>query len=57
MSESMSTNEVSRLWGYKQATISNWCENELIPSGNHGKKGSPWRLPKGARRSKLIRKQ
>ena len=57
MSESMGTNEASRIWGYAQSTISDWCRKGLIPGADQDREGCPWHIPKDARCPKPIKKQ
>lgn len=57
MSDSMGTNEASRLWGYSQDTIRKWCRLGLIPDVNQDKKGSSWHIPKNAKCPKPIKKK
>ncbi len=57
MSESMGTNEASRIWGYAQSTISDWCRKGLIPGADQDREGCPWHIPKDAQCPKPIKKQ
>ena len=51
----MGTREASELWGYSQATISEWCRKGMIEGVNQDKKGSPWHIPKNAQCPKPIK--
>lgn len=57
MADSMGTSEAANLWGYKQATISEWCRNGLIPGASQDKVGSPWHIPKDAKCPRPIKKK
>lgn len=48
MSDSMGTKEAAEKWGYKPATITQWCREGLIPSANQDAPRSPWHIPKDA---------
>lgn len=49
MAETMGTAEASKLWGYPQNTISEWCRKGKIEGASQDKKGSPWHIPKNAK--------
>ena len=51
----MGTKEASEKWGYKQATISKWCRDGLIPNATQDKPNSPWHIPKDAQCPKRIK--
>ena len=55
MSEAMGTKEASELWGYSQATISEWCRNGMIEGADQDRKGSPWHIPKNAQCPRPIK--
>lgn len=55
--EFMGTKQASEKWGYKQATIRQWCFDGLIPNAEQDKKGSPWRIPINAQCPRPIKKQ
>lgn len=50
MADSIGTKEASKKWGVTQATISKWCREGKIPGAEHDAKGSPWRIPKDAKK-------
>lgn len=55
--EFMGTKQAEEKWGYKQATIRQWCFDGLIPNAEQDKKGSPWRIPINAQCPRPIKKQ
>lgn len=52
----MGTKEASKLWGYKQATISKWCRDGLILEATQDKPNSPWHIPKNAKCPRKIKR-
>ena len=56
MADTMCTSEAAEKWGYKPATISEWCRKGLIPGVTQFKKGSPWQIPKDAKCPRTIKK-
>ena len=46
----MGTKEASKLWGVSTATISRWCREGKIEGAEQDASGSPWRIPKDAKR-------
>ena len=57
MSDSMGTREAKELWGYSQATISEWCRKGLIEGADQDRIGSPWHIPKNAQCPKPLKKK
>ena len=57
MSDSVSTREKAREWGYTEDTVRKWCREGKIDGADQDRKGSPWRIPKDAKcPSKIKRK-
>lgn len=52
MPEYVGSKAKSEEWGVSQSTISKWCREMKIPGAGQDAKGSPWRIPKDAKRPK-----
>lgn len=50
MSEYVGSKVKSEEWGVSQSTISKWCREGKIVGAEQDEKGSPWRIPKDAKR-------
>lgn len=44
------TKEASEKWGVTQAMVARWCREGKIPGATQDKKGSPWHIPKDAKK-------
>ncbi len=44
------TKEAAERWGVSQATVSKWCRENRIPGATQDKPGSPWHIPKTAKK-------
>lgn len=43
--EYIGTREASKICGYSQSQISEWCRKGLIKGAEQEQKGCPWRIP------------
>lgn len=50
MPEYVGSKAKSKEWEVTQSTISKWCRMGKIPGAEQDEKGSPWRIPKDAKR-------
>ena len=48
----MGTQEAAEKWGVTQATVRRWCNDGKIHGATQDKKGSPWHIPKDAKKPK-----
>lgn len=55
--EYMGTRTASEKWGYSQATITDWCRQNLIKGAEQDSKGRPWRIPVNAECPKQERRK
>lgn len=55
MADSIGSKEAASMWGVTQATVSKWCREGKIIGAEQDCKGSPWRIPKDAK--KPIKKE
>ena len=56
--EYMTTKEASELWGYSEATIRKWCNEEaLFIVLKAEKKSGRWQIPTSAQCPKPIKKE
>lgn len=46
----MGTREASEKWGLSQKTIQRMCREGLIDGATQDKPGSPWHIPKNAKK-------
>lgn len=46
----MGTKEAAKQWGVTQGTISRWCREGKIEGAEQDERGSPWRIPKDAKK-------
>lgn len=52
MGDYVGTKVKSKEWGVTPGTISAWCRKGKIPGAEQDEVGSPWRIPKDAKRPK-----
>ena len=50
VADSIGTKEAAKLWGVTQATVSKWCREGKVKDAEQDAKGSPWRIPKDAKK-------
>ena len=50
------TNEAAKKWGVNQNTVQKWCREGKIIGATQDKKGSPWHIPKNAKKPCLKRR-
>ena len=50
VSDSMGTKEAAKKWGVNQSTVSRWCREGKIDGAEQDAKGSPWHIPKDAKK-------
>lgn len=53
----MGTKEAATKWGVKQSTVSRWCREGKIDGAEQDAKGSPWHIPKDAKKPNKIYKR
>ena len=46
----MGTQEAEKQWNVPRSTIARWCREGKIKGAEQDAKGSPWRIPKDAKR-------
>ena len=46
----MGTKEAAKIFGVTQKTIEKWCREGKIEGATQDKKGSPWHIPKNAKK-------
>ena len=44
------TKKFAKKWGVSQETVARWCRENKIPGATQDGKGSPWHIPKNARK-------
>lgn len=49
----MGTKEASKKFGVTQKTVEKWCREGKIEGATQDKKGSPWHIPKNAKKPEL----
>lgn len=56
--EYMTVKEASKLWGYSESTIRDWCKNDKIVLMLRAEKvANRWRIPKGASCPKPLKRK
>ena len=50
------TSEAAKKWGVNQNTVQKWCREGKIIGATQDKKGSPWHIPKNAKKPCLKRR-
>ena len=48
----MGTKEAAKKWGVSQQTVAKWCREDRIKGATQDKPGSPWHIPKDAKKPK-----
>ena len=46
----MGTKEAAKKFGVTQKTVEKWCRDGKIAGATQDKKGSPWHIPKSAKK-------
>lgn len=49
----MGTKEAAKKFGVTQKTVEKWCREGKIEGATQDKKGSPWHIPKNAKKPKI----
>ncbi len=53
----MGTKEAAEKFGVSQKTVEKWCRDGKIEGATQDKKGSPWHIPKNAKRSEIKKEK